>query len=191
MNYVDYIIIAVVAVGFILGFKDGLVRKIIGLIGLVIGIGLAFQFAEPFGKFLAPFLNDEIYLAEIMAGIIIFLSTLFLTTILKRVIHPLDRVNKFVNQFLGGLAGTLQIIFFLSAFFLFTNIFDFPKEEDKGESLLYFKVFQIVPSTIELVLGDASQAREFIDNYIRGEAPLPEIPEIDSSSINLDQFKEL
>jgi len=41
MNYIDYILIAIILIGFILGYKDGLVRKVIGLLGLVVAIFLA------------------------------------------------------------------------------------------------------------------------------------------------------
>ena len=72
MNFIDYLIILVIAVGFILGFKDGLVRKIIGLLGLSIGVILAFEFSDSVAVFLAPLLNNEIYLAEIVSGFLIF-----------------------------------------------------------------------------------------------------------------------
>jgi len=51
LNYIDYIIILFLIVGFLLGFRDGLVRKIIGLIGLILGIVLAFEFAGMAGKY--------------------------------------------------------------------------------------------------------------------------------------------
>ena len=73
MNYVDYIIIAVVLIVFILGFKDGLVRKVIGVVGLIAGIILAFTYSSEVGNFLAPIFDNEQNLAEIIGGILIFL----------------------------------------------------------------------------------------------------------------------
>jgi membrane protein required for colicin V production len=103
LNFIDYIILAFVAIGFILGFRDGLVRKIIGVLGVIIGVALAFEFSNEIAVWIAPLLNDEIYLAEIVSGFMIFLVTLFVFALVKRIVHPFDKVNKFVNQLLGGL----------------------------------------------------------------------------------------
>ena len=177
MNYIDYIILAIVIIGFILGFKDGLVRKIIGLIGLVLAIGFAFQFSTPLGNFLAPVLNNEIYLAEITAGILIFLATIFIFSVIKRLVHPVDKVNRFLNQILGGISGTIQIVFFISGFLLFLSIFNFPKQEDIDKSLLYEHTYKVVPETIDLLLGADSEAKYFINEITDKTNELPEIPE--------------
>lgn len=166
MNYIDYIIIAIILIGFILGFKDGLVRKIIGILGIILGIIFAIQFSKSVGVVIAPILNDELYLAEIVAGFLIFVGTIFTFALIKRVIHPFDKVNQFVNQILGGIAGAIQIIFFTSAFLLFLNIFDIPSRETRNNSFLYSKVYNVIPYSIELILGGESNPDYFIKDMI-------------------------
>lgn len=166
MNYIDYIIFSIILIGFILGFKDGLVRKIIGIIGIILGIISAVQFSNAVGTFIAPILNDEIYLAEIVAGFLIFVTTIFVFALLKRVIHPFDKVNQFVNQILGGFAGALQIVFFTSAFLLFLNIFDIPNRQARNESFLYSKVYNVIPFSIEMIMGDGANPDYFIKDII-------------------------
>lgn len=166
MNYLDYIIFAIVLIGFILGFKDGLVRKIIGILGIILGIIFALQFSKTAGSYLSPILNNEIYLAEIVAGFLIFVITIFVFALIKRVIHPFDKVNQFVNQILGGIAGAVQIIFFLSAFLLFLNIFDIPDKSSINDSFLYSKVYNIIPFSIELILGTESNPDYFIKDIL-------------------------
>ena len=168
MNYLDYIILIVLVIGFVLGFKDGLVRKLIGVIGLIVAVVLVVEFASPVGSYVAPFFNDEVYLAEIIAGIVIFFLTILLVSILKRIVHPVDKVNKFVNQILGGISGTVQILFILSAFFLFLNIARIPSEKAKKESLGYNFVHGIIPGTIDLVLGVDSNTQQYIKDFIEG-----------------------
>jgi len=166
LNYLDYIIFAIVLIGFILGFKDGLVRKIIGILGIILGIIFALQFSKTAGSYLSPILNNEIYLAEIVAGFLIFVITIFVFALIKRVIHPFDKVNQFVNQILGGIAGAVQIIFFLSAFLLFLNIFDIPDKSSINDSFLYSKVYNIIPFSIELILGTESNPDYFIKDIL-------------------------
>jgi membrane protein required for colicin V production len=181
LNFIDYIIFVFLLIGFILGFKDGLVRKVIGLLGLIIATALSFQFSEDAAVYLSPLFNNENYLAEIISGIIIFFLTIAVIAIIKRVVHPLDKVNKFVNQLLGGLAGIIQLAFLVSGFLLFLNIFDFPNKKDRDESLTYFPLYNLVPSTIDLIVGKNSNAKDFIENIIESKDPY-QFPEPKDSS---------
>ncbi len=183
MNYVDFIILAIVFVGFVLGYKDGLVRKIIGLIGFVLAVGFAFEFSDKLGFILVPVFNDDSYLANLIAGIIIFFVTILFFSILKRVIHPVDKVNRFVNKFLGGISGGVQILFFISGFLLFLNIFGIPSEKTRKESLFYEKTFNIIPWSIDFIMGANSKVHNFIEDYINnpGELPLPDLPDSTST----------
>jgi len=182
LNYLDYVIIVVVAIGFLLGFKDGLIRKIIGLIGLIAGIGLAFEFSDDLGRLITPFFNHDGYLANIIAGILIFLIIVLIASIVKRIVHPLDKVNKFVNQFIGGIVGAIQIIFILSGIFLFLDIFSFPAKEVRNESFSYNKIYDIIPAAFDLVIGHESKASDMIKTFIESKdsntvAPKDTIPE--------------
>ena len=175
MNYLDYIIIVVILIGFLLGFKDGLVRKIIGLLGLIIGIVLAYKFSGSVGKFMIRFFNNDEYLSSLIAGILIFLIVILIATIFKRIVHPFDKVNRLLNQVLGGLIGTIQIIYFISAVFLFLNIFSFPKSEQKNNSFSYNFVLDLIPKTIDFAMGQKSKASNYFKQYI-------EKSDIDSTS---------
>ena len=169
MNYLDILILAVALLGFLLGFKDGLIRKIIGLIGLIAAIGFAFEFSDKLGKILIPFFNNDEYLSKIISGILIFLIVILIASIIKRIVHPLDKVNRFVNQFIGGLIGTIQIVFFLSGFMLFLDIFSFPATKEKDNSFLYKPVHNIIPYTFDLVIGHRSKVSDLIKDFIESK----------------------
>jgi len=187
LNYLDYIILVVLVIGFILGFKDGLVRKLIGLVGLILAVFLVIEFSVLVGLYIAPFFNDEVYLAEIIAGIIIFFTTILVVSIIKRIVHPIDKVNKFINQILGGISGTLQIVFILSAFFLVFNVLRIPSEETKKESLGYKYIYNIIPSIVDLFVGMESNTQEYIQNFIEGNKKIV-LPDIISDSIKTIQI---
>lgn len=169
MNFIDYIILGFIAIGFILGFRDGLVRKIIGVLGVIVGVGLAFEFSGNVAKWIAPLLNDEIYLAEIVSGFLIFFMSLFVFALIKRVVHPFDKVNKFVNQILGGIAGVIQIAFLVSAFLLLLNVFNIPSKSSRESSLIYQQTYDIIPYSIDLIMGSDSKAQNFIKDYIESQ----------------------
>ncbi|MGB5848738.1 MAG: CvpA family protein [Ignavibacteriaceae bacterium] len=166
MNPIDLIIIITVLVGFILGFKDGFVRKLIGLVGFGLAIVLAALFKDDLGKMVEYAFDIEIYLAEIIAGITIFLGVILIFTLLKRVIHPFDKVNNLINQVVGGVVGILQLLYFLSAVFLLLNIFDIPGKSVRKSSSFYNITYKVIPVTIDILTNYISKPENFINDFI-------------------------
>jgi len=166
LSIIDLILLFFILIGFILGFKDGFVRKLIGLIGFGLAIFLAVMYAYSFGRIIESFTGIEIYLSEIIAGISIFLSVIFVFAVIKRFVHPFDKVNNFVNQLTGGLVGGVQILFFLSALLIILNIFNTPDKESKNDSMLYSRVYNIIPATIEYLSRYEAAPKKVIKDYI-------------------------
>lgn len=166
MNFIDIIIIAIVAVAFILGFKDGFVRKLIGTIGFFIAVFLAIYFADESGALLYSMTGIEEYLANIIGGFLIFVISIVVVSIIKRLVHPFDKVNNLINQIIGGLVGAIQFLFFLSALFYLTSIFNFPDDKDRTDSLFYNHVSNIIPATFDYLNEKAPKAKEFIKEKI-------------------------
>lgn len=179
MNYIDYIIIAFVIIAFLLGYKDGLVRKLIGLIGFFTAIYASFKFSNDVAKIVSPVFNDDIYLSEIVAGILIFLLVIFIVAIIKRIVHPIDKVNRFLNQILGGVSGAVQAVFFLSALFLVLNIFNYPDEVEKNNSILFNDIYSIVPTVIDYIIGNDSEKIELFEDIIKKN---------DIDSLNIEKY---
>lgn len=169
MNYIDYIIIALALLGFILGFKDGLIRKLIGITGFILAVFLAYRFSSDGGEFISSLFNYDPILSEIVAGIIIFFLIIIATSVIKRIVHPGDKVTMLTNQILGGIVGILQIAVFLSAAFLLLNIFNFPGKEESKSSVLYKGVYNIIPYSIDFIVGSRPTAKNFFQEYIESK----------------------
>ncbi len=172
MNLVDALIIIIAIIGFILGFKDGFVRKLIGFTGFVLAVILAINFASGLGMYMDVVLGIEYYLSELIAGALIFIGVIVLFAVLKRVIHPFDKVNNLVNQVIGGVIGMIQILFFLSAALYILNVFGVPSENAKKESLVYTPVYGIIPGTINLISNYTPDAKKRIKDYINDKDTL-------------------
>ncbi len=159
-------------IGFILGYKDGFVRKIIGFAGFVLAVILSIYFAAALGKYMENALGIEYYLSEIIAGAIIFIGIIILFAVLKRVVHPFDKVNSLVNQVIGGIVGMIQILFFLSAALYILNVFSVPSKAAKKNSLVYEPVYNIIPATITLLSNYTPDAKKRIKDYINDKDTL-------------------
>jgi membrane protein required for colicin V production len=172
LSILDIILIVVVLTGFILGFKDGFVRKLIGLIGFVLAVYFAITLAFSFGKWIEAITGIEIYLSEIIAGIIIFLAIVFVFSLVKRFVHPFDKVNNLINQLTGGIVGAVQILFFMSAVLIILKIFQTPGEETRKNSFFYEKIYNIIPATIDYLSEYTPEPKEIIKDYIKDKDTL-------------------
>jgi membrane protein required for colicin V production len=166
LNFIDLIILFIAAIGFILGFKDGFIRKVIGFAGFILAVVLAINYASDLGRYMERVLGIEYYLSELIAGMTIFILTIFMFAVLKRIIHPFDKVNNIINQLIGGIVGMIQILFFLSATLYLFNIFSIPSENTKKNSLVYGSVYNIIPGTIDLLSDYTPDAKKKIKDYI-------------------------
>lgn len=166
MILLDILIITAVIVGFILGFKDGFIRKLIGIIGFILAIVAAVFFSGKLGHLIESLFSIEYYLAEIIGGLIIFFSIIVIFMLLKRVVHPFDKVNNLLNQIIGGIVGSIQILYFLSAIFIIVNIFDLPDKQSKQQSLFYNPCHQVIPLTIQYLSNYTPEPRKLIEDYI-------------------------
>ena len=169
MNPVDLIIVATVLVGFILGYKDGFVRKLIGIIGFALAIISVAVLKDDIGRLIESIFGMEFYLAEIFGAVLIFFTIILIFTLLKRVIHPFDKVNNLINQLIGGVVGVIQLLYFLSAVFLLLNVFDIPGESAKSESAFYSDTYQIIPVTIEFLTNYTPETKEIFEEYLNDQ----------------------
>lgn len=112
MTALDYIILAVVACGFIIGFIKGVIQQAFSLGGVILGIVLGTLLYKPFAGFLLGFLN----MSEKTAGIVAFIIILLLVPIicglsgrlLSRLIHA-ARLG-FIDRLLGAVFGLFKFI---------------------------------------------------------------------------------
>ena len=65
MNYLDFIFAGIAVAAFILGFKDGFVRKLIGSLGFFLAIFLGIMLSDSLGSILNKMFGMEKYLADL------------------------------------------------------------------------------------------------------------------------------
>lgn len=169
---IDILLIAAIGLGFLLGYKDGFVRKLIGFVGFCVAVLLSIKFSGFGASIMSSVFGTDTYLSEIIGGIVIFLVVILISSILKRIVHPFDKVNGLINQVLGGITGSVQILFFLSALLYLLGIFNFPSKEKTENSFVYHKVYSIVPTAIDVIKDYTPDTKEILKNYVNGKDTL-------------------
>jgi membrane protein required for colicin V production len=160
MNWIDFLIIALLAFGLIKGFMDGLIIEIAELAALILGVWGAIHFSGyTAGKLSAWFdLHTEwigIIAFAITFGVIVVGVNLFgklIDTVMKAVALGL------VVRVLGALFGILKTALILSVLFIFLNTINEKKKflpaSTVSNSFLYNPIADLVPSIFPIVEGN-------------------------------------
>jgi membrane protein required for colicin V production len=123
MNWLDIVILVILAINVFIGLKMGLIKLIMGIIGMVLGVILAGQFYGQLAERLT-FISSE-GIANIVAFAIIFLGILIIAMIVAGVIKwavslvMLGWVNRLGGAVLGVLMAGVSIAALLAAWVRF------------------------------------------------------------------------
>jgi membrane protein required for colicin V production len=159
MNWIDFIIIALLAFGLIQGFIDGLIIEIAKLAALILGIWGAIHFSG--------WTADKLYIwfdmQETWTGVVAFAITFVVIVLCINLLgRLLDTIVKsvslgFVVKSLGAVFGVIKTALILSVVFVFLNTIDekrhFLPSATIEKSYLYNPIADLVPSIFPIVEG--------------------------------------
>ncbi len=112
---------------FILGFMQGIIRRLLGIASILLALLVAAQVRQPLGSFLAE--NWTQYPAEynymIAFGTVFVAGTIASTIAIQLFYRPIPLFAQYpiIDEVLGGVLGVIQGGLILSAFFLITDPF--------------------------------------------------------------------
>lgn len=152
MNWIDIVVVVLTLASFYLGYKEGFIKKVFDVIGFFLGIFLAIKFAAEMGSVYKSLLGVADGSAGIIGGVTIFIFFQVLTTVIVKATKIHDKVNHLINKLVGGVAGAIQIIIFLSAIFFAASKLSFPAEETTKGSYFYSSVKSLLPFIIDAIL---------------------------------------
>ena len=107
MNWLDIVLLVALAIPTFIGLKQGLIKSVLSLVGLIIGVILASNFYEARGSRLGFIPNPDI--ANITAFILILVGVLVIATILARLLKFIVSIVMlgWVNYLGGAVFGLL------------------------------------------------------------------------------------
>lgn len=116
MNFLDIIIVIVLAISFFFGLGTGLVRGIFSLLGIIVGLVLARQFYTAFSDSMATQVLTFIIISAVVTGVISLLGS-----IVKKVLHVmmLGWLDHLGGALLGVVIGGTLIALALLAYLHF------------------------------------------------------------------------
>lgn len=190
MNVVDLLILIFILLGFLLGYKNGVIKQFFSTVGLILVFILSFVLKNPLSSFFykhLPFIEFKgffkgvivlnILLYEVLAFIIIF-SALFL--LLKIVLRASNKLEDFLkativlgipSKILGGLLGLLEgfVVAFLILFFLNLPVFNIEEVNNSKVSNFILKRTTILSSMCNNTLMLYEEINRLKDDYGRDQ----------------------
>lgn len=163
MNWLDVVIVVILVIPMLIGFKRGLINTVIPLAGVILGIVLAGRLRGTVADWLSTWINSSSQ-AEIVAFIIIFVVVIVATLVLAGVLRGFVRLLflGWVDK-LGGLAFGFALGGMISAALL-AVLAKFPFwdiETTIGDSSLAAFFLDKFPFVLRLLPGEFDSVRQF------------------------------
>lgn len=155
MNYLDIVLIIVLAIFAIAGFIKGFVKSLASLVALVLGIFLGIKLSDYVANLLAGYFNWSEDVLFIIAFVIIFILVVLVVSLIGKLLNKVlsSAALGFVNKLAGLVFGLAKGIFILSVLIALMNYIDrdrnLLKQELRKTSKLYAPLEKIAPVVIE------------------------------------------
>lgn len=116
MIWIDYILLAFMAMGLIRGIRNGFFIELAGLISLLLGVYLAIQFSYIANHLLSSVLSWNPRIIQITAFVLTLIVVLVGAALLAKLFTTIARVAQLgaINKIGGGILGTVKLIVVLS-----------------------------------------------------------------------------
>ncbi len=138
MNSIDIIICVCFAVSIFFGLKDGVIRQLATLVGLVVAVILA----KTFGEQVAQLLHIGGDYSTIWGYIIVLILSLIAVGVISKILRGLIKFAGlgFVDRLLGMALSLITCALIMSVIFSVVDTFNVVSKESRESSILYAPV---------------------------------------------------
>ena len=147
MQTIDIIIAVLLVLGLINGLRDGLVKQVAGLAGLIGGLLIGRAFYLPLGGWLISTFGMADHAAHVIAFILILIIVPLLLNLAGWLVSKLLQIIclGWINRLLGGIIGVLKFALFVGIVITGIEFFDkhntLISEGKKENSILYYPIY--------------------------------------------------
>jgi uncharacterized membrane protein required for colicin V production len=165
VNALDIIIALPILIFFVAGLKNGFIEEIVGLIGQVIAIFLAFTYMSDVSVFWEEFYDIESAWIPFFSFVAIYLVSMIVVKLIIKLMESIIKLAKMsvLNHFFGGVFSGLKGALIVSTFLVILGVLGQPSSDYTKDSLLYSYVLPIAPTTYNYISRVLPGVGEFQD----------------------------
>ena len=176
IGILDIIILGLVAVGVVHGYRTGFFKQAGSILGILLGFALGINLMNAAGNYLVVVSGLDGALAPIVGFIAVFAGTYLLVQIISKVGESVLGAAKlgFVNRAMGGAIGGLKGALLVSIALIGLAYVQLPPESARQNSSMYVPVASVLPEAWRLISSNSAALDELsrrIEKAIPGEAP--------------------
>ncbi|NQU87943.1 MAG: CvpA family protein [Mariniphaga sp.] len=157
MNYIDIVLVILLLLAAISGFKKGLIVELASLAALILGIWGAFEFSDITAEFLVENFNWNWDHLNVVSFVITFVVIVILVHIIGSVINKMIEVAMlgFLNRLAGIVFGVVKSALILSVILVVFDRIDrdvnILSKEKKADSRLYQPIRDFAPTIFPFI----------------------------------------
>lgn len=150
MNLFDLILLAVILFFSVQGYRNGLVRELFSLSGLLLALWVMTHYLDPMAEWVGLFVEASETTLQVVSAIMLFLSVYLLALLLALIIQKiLETIYlNVINRLAGLLFGSLKAMLLLAALLLLSSRIGFPSSETTQHSVLYPLLTEKIPTLL-------------------------------------------
>jgi uncharacterized membrane protein required for colicin V production len=162
------IAIAIGIGGFILsGLYEGFIRKIFGLIVLIVAFYTAINTHQAISEWLQVQFEWSLTVSTILSFLAVFLVILISGNVLYRVFGSKNGLYRSWDRLAGAGFGLIEGAIIVSLILHLLSLIEVPSAEMIDRSVIYPLVYAFAPFVFEVLYLFIPQVREFFDLFIR------------------------
>ncbi len=149
------------------GFFEGFIKKIFGLIVLIISFFTAIHTYRIFSEWLQVTFEWSPTFSTIFSFVSVFLFVLIFGNVLYRIVGKKNDLYKTWDRLAGAVFGLIEGAIIVSLFLHLLVLVDVPSEDTINRSVLYSPIYSFAPFVFEAMYIFLPQVREFFELFIR------------------------
>lgn len=165
MNWLDIVIAGIIAIPTVFGFRKGFLRKLLGIIGIILGFILAVKFYIPVSQFINSIIKSNSGWIIVLSFLIIIGIVFSLSVWVARFIAGLNSGAAKIDKILGAVFGFIEGLIISSILVVNLTYINYPNIHIRETSNLYPVVYNIAPSLFDKVLNLSPDLKNLYEEY--------------------------
>lgn len=177
MNYLDYIIIAFVAVFTFKGLFRGLIFEVVGFLAVILAFILATKYMSDAAKWVDDFLNVSPTVATILGFLLIFFAVILIFQVVAHFLHKVVQYSflGWLEKLAGGMVGFLKGAVAISLIILLISFIPLSEQLIPGQnqSKLFTPTRNFAPKIFNFMMKFIPHSKSFYDEVVESIENLP------------------
>ncbi len=163
----DLLIAMPIIIFSLIGFRDGLVKKLVAIIMMVLGLVAAQTYRADVGRMIAEFIGIYNNTFATLGFLTIFIGVVTLQALLYRILTANYKIGGVADRSLGGILGFVQGMIFISVILMVYSVEGIPSQQVKRDSRFYSLVINIAPQILDATSGIVPEFKDRLDELTK------------------------